>query len=215
MTHQAHLSLLQYVHQPDSGIVLDRLPNAQVETILEQGAVQRRDWQQELGLPFFHEEWEPMARPRCLTSGRRVRFVLMDESMTRFSGHPRLQSQHVMLPYPMKCPLTLSHTGFVVGTIDSFLLMSDQHREALKGFGIDSSAFTEGQWLLSEAELFSSALANAAWQGLQEQIFTHTCPVLFTRPGQPIGASELIGVALTPGDFPGCQNARVLKMWTA
>ena len=79
--------------------------------------------------------------------------------------------------------------------------------------GIHHPDFTEGQWILSEAELFESSLADAVWRGLQGEIFTHTCPVLFTRPGEASGGGQLIEVALTPGDYPGCQNARVLKMW--
>ncbi|HSL03726.1 MAG TPA: hypothetical protein VK901_09335 [Nitrospiraceae bacterium] len=215
MTQLAHLSPIQYVHQPDGRITLEGLPNVAVQVIAEQGAVQGRDWQRELGLPTYHEEWEAMARPRSLTSGRTIRFVLMDESQTRFPGHPRLQPHRVMLPYPMRCPLTLSHTGFVVGTVYSFLLISEQDHEALKRMAIDLPDFTEGQWILSEAELFSSALADKAWQGLQEQIFSHTCPVLLAKPGEPIGAGELIEVALTPGDYPGCPGARVLKTWMA
>ena len=214
MTRAAHLSPIQYVYT-GGRITVEGLPNVNIHTIAEQGAVQGRNWQQELGLPAYHEEWEAMARPQSLTSGRRIRFVLMDESVTRLQGNPRLQPQHIMLPYPMRCPLTLSHTGFVVGTVYSFLLISEQDREALKGLGIDQPDFTEGQWILSEAELFGSSLADKAWQGLQEQIFTHTCPVLFTNSGEPIGGGQLIEVALTPGDYPGCQNARVLKAWEA
>ena len=213
MTHPAHLSVIQYQHQQEGRISVDGLPNVQVETIQEQGAVQGRNWQQELRLPTCHEEWEVMARPHSLTSGRRIQFVLMDESETRLQGNSRLQPHHVMIPYPMRCPLTLSHTGFVVGTVSSFLLISEQDREALKGLGIDQPDFTEGQWILSEAELFSSALADTAWQGLREQIFTHTCPVLLSKRGEPIGGGELIEVALTPGDFPGCEGAKILRMW--
>ena len=203
MTHAVHLSPIQYVHT-DGRITVEGMPNVKIHTIQEQGAVQGRNWQQELKLPTYHEEWEAMARPHSLTSGRRIRFVLMDESVTRLQGTPRLQPHHVMLPYPMRCPLTLSHTGFVVGTVYSFLLIREEDREALKGLGIDQPDFTEGQWILSEAELFDSSLADTAWQGLQEQIFTHTCPVLFSKPGEPIGGGQLIEVALTPGDYPGC-----------
>ena len=213
MTHPAHLSPIQYVHQPDGRIALEGLPNVQVVTIQEQGAVQGRNWQQELGLPTYHEEWEEMARPQSLTSGRRIQFVLMDESVTRLQGNPRMQPHRIMLPYPMRVPLTLSHTGFVVGTVNSFLLIPEHDREALKILGMDQPDFTEGQWILSEAELFDSPLADTAWQGLQAQIFTHTCPVLLTMQGEPIGGGELIEVALTPGDYPGCSNARVLKTW--
>jgi hypothetical protein len=215
MTHPAHLSAIQYQHHKDGRITLEELPNVQVETVLEQGTIQGRNWQQELRLPTYHEEWETMARPRSLTSGRRIQFVLMDESVTRLTGNPRLQPQNIMLPYPMRVPLTLSHTGFVVGTVYSFLLISEQDREALKRLCIDQPDFTEGQWILSEAELFDSSLADTTWRGLQAQIFTHTCSLLSTQPGEPIGAGELIEVALTTGDYPGCQNARVLKTWGA
>ena len=177
MTQAAHLSPIQYAHQQDGRITVEGLPNVNIHTIAEQGA-----------------EWEAMARPHSLTSGRRIRFVLMDESVTRLQGNPRLQPQHVMLPYPMRCPLTLSHTGFVVGTVFSFLLIREQDREALQGMGIDHPDFTEGQWILSEAELFNSSLADKAWQGLRAQIFSHTCPVLFT--GEPSGGGQLIEVAL-------------------
>jgi hypothetical protein len=40
-------------------------------------------------------------------------------------------------------------------------------------------------------------------------------PVLFAKPGEPIGAAELIEVALTPGDYASCPNARILKTRTA
>jgi hypothetical protein len=194
---------------------LEGLPNVKVETILEQGVVHKRDWQQELRLPIFHEEWELMGRPRSLTSGHRIRFVLMDESRTRLPGQPRLQPHHVMPPSPMKCPLTLSHTGFVVGTVYTFLLISDQVRVALTIHGVELPDFPVGHWILSEAELFHSPLADAAWQGLQAQILTHACAVLLAKPSEAIGGGQLIEVALTPSDYPGCQNARVLKTWEA
>ncbi len=157
---------------------MEVLPNVQVETIQEQGAVQGRNWQRSLvSRPITRNgrRW----RDR-LTSGRRIRFVLMDESVTRLKGNPRLQPHHVLLPYPMHCPLTLSHTGYIVGTVYSFLLISQQDREALQGMGIKNPDCTEGQWILSEAGLCSSPLADKTWQGLQEQIFTHTCPVLLS-----------------------------------
>lgn len=215
MTRPVHLSPIQYVHHPDGRITLEGLPNVKVETILEQGAVQEHDWQQELKLPIFHEEWELMGRPRSLTSGRRIQFVLMDESRTRLPGQPRLQPHRVTHPYSMKCPLTLSHTGFVVGTVYSFLLISEQVRVTLPLLGVEPPDFTVGHWILSEAELFHSPLADAAWQGLQAQILTHACAVLLAKPGEAIGGGQLIEVALTPGVYPGCQNARVLKTWEA
>lgn len=213
MIHPAHISRIQYVHQPDGRVTLDGLPNVIVETIQEQGTVEGRDWHHELALPTYFEEYEEMALPRSSTNRRRFRFVLMDESATRFQGNPRLQPHRVLLPFPMRCPLTLSHTGFIVGSVYSFLLVSEEDKVALKSLGIEPPDFTEGKWILSEAELFDSPLADKAWQGLQQQIFTHTCPVLFRKPDEPTGGGELVEVALTPGDYPGCPRARVLKMW--
>jgi hypothetical protein len=213
-TRPVHLSPIQYVHHPDGRITLEGLPNVTVETILEPGAVPVRDWQQELKLPIFHEEWELMGRPRSLTSGRRIQFVLMDESRTRLPGQPRLQPHRLMALSRMKCPLTLSHTGLVVGTVYTFLLVSD-HRVARSLLGMEPPDFTVGHWILSEAELFHSPLADAAWQGLQAQVLTHACAVLLAKPGEAIGGGQLIEVALTPRHYPGCQNARVLKTWEA
>lgn len=213
MTHPAHLSRIQYIHQPDGRVTLDGLPNVTVAIIQEQGIVEGRDWQHELGLPTYFEEYEEMARPRRSTSGRRLRFVLMDESVTRLPGNPRLQPSRVLLPFPTRVPLTISHTGFIVGSVYSFLLGSEAEEEAFKKVGIEPPDFAEGHWILSEAELFDSPLADKAWQGLQQQIFTHTCPVLFRKPDEPIGGGELVEVALTPGDYPGCPGARVMKTW--
>ena len=94
MTQAAHLSPIQYAHQPDGRITVEGLPNVNIHTIAEQGAVQGRNWQQELNLPTNHEEWEAMARPHSLTSGRRIRFVLMDESVTRLQSSPAAATRH-------------------------------------------------------------------------------------------------------------------------
>ncbi|HSL05661.1 MAG TPA: hypothetical protein VK901_19225 [Nitrospiraceae bacterium] len=72
-------------------------------------------------------------------------------------------------------------------------------REALKRRSFHQPNFTEGQWILSEAELFDSALADAAWQGMQEQVFSHTCPCLLTKPGEAIGEGRTGGGGAHPG----------------
>ena len=72
--------------------------------------------------------------------------------------------------------------------------------------GIDHPDFTESQWILSEAELFSSALADTAWHGRRNRSSRIRVRSCLPSP---------IEVALTPGDYPGCQNARVMKTWEA
>ena len=47
MTHAVHLSPIQYVHT-DGRITVEGMPNVKIHTIAEQGAVQGRNWQQEL-----------------------------------------------------------------------------------------------------------------------------------------------------------------------
>lgn len=213
MTLQAHLSAIQILRQQDGSMQIKDLPHVNVETIQEQGAVTGRNWQRELGLPTYYEEWEAMARIRGL-SARHIRFVLMDESATRLPGNPRLQPQKVTLPATSTCPFELGHTGFVVGVVYTFLLGFDELRTQIPSmFGFELPKGLEGDYIIGQAQLFDSLLADKAWEGLQRGIFTHTCPVLFRQTEEPAGTGQLVEVTLTPGDYPGCPGAGVLKIW--
>lgn len=215
MTSQAHLSAIQILRQQDGSMRIKDLPHVNVETIQEQGAVTGRNWQAELGLPTYHEEWEAMARIRGLSS-RHIRFVLMDESITRLPGNPRLQPQQITLPPSASCSLELGHTGFVVGAVYTFLLGFDELRTQIPSmFGFEPPNGLEGDYIIGQAQLFDSLLADKAWEGLQRGIFTHTCPLLFRHTEEPAGTGKLVEVALTPGDYPGCPGAGVLKIWDA
>lgn len=206
-----HLSPIQFAQQPDGVMRLKNMPNLTLEPIQEQGQVIGRDWQGELELPHYYEEWELMARATGL-SARRLNFVLMDEAVTRLPGNPRMCPQQVTLP--QACPLELGHTGFVIGVVFNFFLGSDAaYPQIPRLLGFDVPSDLEGNYIIGTGQLLDSPLAQKAWQGLQQTIFTHVCPNVF-RPADALpGTGQLVQVTLTPGDYPGCPNARVLQTW--
>ena len=57
MTQAAHLSPIQYVHQPDGRITVEGLPNVNIHTIAEQGAVQGRNWPFESAISTRDGKW--------------------------------------------------------------------------------------------------------------------------------------------------------------
>ena len=210
-TPPPHISPIQFAQQPDGSMRLEGLPHVTLEAIQEQGRVIGRDWQGELGLPQYYEDWELLARDTRL-SAQYLRFVLMDEAVTRLPGNPRMQPQQVILP--QTCPLELGHTSFVIGVVFAFILGFDAVRQEIPSLlGIDIPSDLEGDYIVGTARLFTSPLAGKAWQGLQQNIFTHVCPNVFRPTGDPPGTGHLVQVTLAPGDYPGCPNARVLKTW--
>ena len=181
-----------------------------MQTIEEQGHVIGRNWQQELELPTYQEEWEAMATVRGM-SLRHVRFIVMDQSASRLPGHARLQPKAVILP--STCPFELGHTGFVIGNVYGFVTGFDELRELIPSlFNIEIPTEPEGDFIIGTARLFDSALAQKAWEGLQLGIFTHVCPMIFT-PAESPGMQRLAQVSLVPGDFVGCEGARILTTW--
>lgn len=204
-----HISLIQYDQQPDGSMTLKGLPHVTLETIEQQGRVAGRDWQPELGMPLYFEEWESMARLHSVQSRHVVRFVLLDESPTRLPGNPRLQPQRVTLP--AMCQLELGHTGFVVGMVHTFMPVSMAMREQIQiFFDLKIPTDLEGDFIIGMASLFDSPLAEKAWEGLRRGIFTHVCPALLRPSSEPPETGQLVQVSLVPGDYPGCLNARVL-----
>lgn len=213
MTARAHLSLIQFTQQPGGVMGLKNLPNITLEAIQDQGTVTGRDWPSELSLPTYYEDWELLSRIRGV-SPRHVRFVLMDESPTRLPGNPRLQPQKVTLPMPQTCALELGHTGFLIGVVYAYIVGFDELRtEVPSMLGIELPMELDGDYIIGQAQLFDSPLADAAWLGLQRNIFTHVCPNIFRPTGAEPGTGTLVQVTLTPGDYPGCPNARVLNTW--
>jgi hypothetical protein len=130
----------------------------------------------------------------------------MDESPTRLTGHPRMQPKQIVLP--TQCPLELGHSGFVIGTVYQYTLGLEALRSALPALlGLTLPAELDGDYLLAQATFFDSPLAEKAQAGVQKNIFSHVCPVLWsTAPGTGL----LVQVSLVPGDYPGCPNAKIL-----
>jgi hypothetical protein len=192
--------------------MLAGLPGVKLELIEAQGRVRGRDWQSELKLPIYAEEWEQWSEVRGMSS-RHVRFIVMDESASRLPGHPRLNPQAITLP--KEVPLELGHSGFVIGFVHSFITGFDELRNMIPElFGIEIPLdLIEGDYIVGEARLFDSLLADAAWRGLQQGIFSHTCPMIFS-PAESPSMESLAQVSLVCGDYAGCPGARVLKTWS-
>lgn len=204
----------QYIHKPDGTITLEGHPGITLDVIEAQGHATARDIERELGLPTYFEEWEALATSQGL-SPRRVRFCLMDESETRLQGNPRLQPRKIVLPSTSTCLLEFGHRGFVVGVVFAFYLGFTENVDDLTYMGIEIPNDIEGDCLVADAQLFDSPLADKAWDALRLGIFSHVCPLVFRKIDEPVGTGQLVEVSLVDGDYPGCQNARVLKTWEA
>ncbi len=208
-----HVSPFQFVKTEDGSMGLAGFPHVRLKTHEAQGYTAGRDWRRELGLPTYFEQWEAMAKFRNddLT-GRRIQFVLMDESETHLSGRPRYNPAVVALPEVAL--LELGHAGFIVGLVSGFRLAVGEQRHLLPkalGITLPEDMVPQGNFVIAEAALFDSALADKAWQGLQQGLFTHVCPAIFTPDGSPEGGEKLVMVSLVPGDGASIANARVLS----
>lgn len=213
MSDRRHLSPFQFKEAPDGSMSLKDHPNVRLDTIEEQGTVKGRDWQSELKLPVYFEEWEALARIKSPFYRGSLTFIVMDESPTRLPGHPRLQPKQIVLS--TVCGLELGHSGFVVGMVHSYHLgIDDLQRTLPSRLNVKLPAEVEGDFLIAQATFFDSLLADRALEGLKRNIFTHTCPVLWTPDGAPTGTGALVQVALVPGDYPGCPNAKVINWST-
>jgi hypothetical protein len=185
-------------------------PEVRLHTVEEQGSVVGRDWQRELDLPVYWEQWEYLARPRSDAHRGRLQFILMDESETRLQGNPRLQPKQIVLP--TQCSLELGHSGFTVGSVYGYFLGTGDMRQSIPSLlNLTLPTELEGDFLIGVAQFFNSALAEKAKQGLERQIFSHVCPIVWSPPGAPIGTGALVQVSLATADYPGCNNAKILS----
>jgi hypothetical protein len=176
-------------------------PALTLNTVEQQGKVAGRDWQQELSLPYYFEEWEALATPKSDAHRGQLTFVLLDESETNLPGHPRMRPTQIVLP--TACRLELGHTGFLIGSIGAFFLGG-----ALLNIPLPNGL--EGDFIIGQATFFDSALAERAQEGLTRGIFTHVCPVVWSTEGASPGTGLVVQVSLVSGDYPGCPNSRVL-----
>ncbi len=210
-----HRSVIgRLVQQQDETWALRNFPEATVLAVEEDGPP--RNWLSELGLPANREDLEILARPRGLST-RRLSFILLDESPTRFPGHPCLKPEKIGLPPSVQ--LELGHIGYAIGTVDYFVPLLQSRKLSpgpvlLQSVEPHSIQFSpEGSFIVAHARLFDSELATAAWRGAEKGVFTHACPIIYRRPDEPADGGTLIQVSLVCGDFPGCANARVLRRW--
>lgn len=206
--------LQQFQHNEDGTISIKGQPGIVVEAIAEQdlalATAHALQLENVLGLPHYREDWERFAAYTGMSS-RMVKFVLVDESISRLVGSPRYQPRNIT--WPASCALEFGHRGFLVGMLTSITQCFDLPAEALKTLGIDVPI--EGACLIGEAQLFNSRLADKAWEAMQRGLFTHVCPLLFRQPQEPLGGGTLVEVSLVSGDYPGCRNARIVKAWEA
>lgn len=208
-----HLSPFQFEQQPDGSMGLADFAALTLNTIEGQGHVTGRNWQSELALPEFFEQWEAMATPRSDAHRGRMTAALFDEAPTRLVGHPKMQPKQIVLP--TACPLELGHSGFVVGGVYGFVLGVEAMRGAVPALlNLTLPAELEGDYILGQATFFDSLLAKKAQEGIQRNIFTHVCPVVWSTEGASPGTGLLVQVSLVCGDFPGCPNSRILNWST-
>ena len=187
------------------------------QPIIDRGTATGRNWADELGLPIDYLEWLVMSKIRGL-SARHIRFLLMDESTPRSSSNPWLQPQTVTLP--QTCPIELGHSGFVVGFVYAYFVGHTELRAEIPSmFGFELPSGLAGDFIIGQARLFDSLLAEKAWQGLQQGTFTkvchaHICPLLSGPSDKPVSPPQLIEVSLMTDDSHG-YHARILKTWEA
>ncbi len=189
------------IDQHTGTVAVDGIPGVQVDTVEAVLTIEGqpvRDWLVELGLPKHWETLEAMATPRGY-SKRWVRFVVGDESRTAFPGKwrqvPRLWRYH-----RSGYLLTLAHLPFVLGVCHTVWRGNPEEAPG-----------AEGACVLSEARLYDSDLADAAWRGIQQGIFIGVSPILERRGMDPQGGGAILEIGLT--DQPVCPGARILKTW--
>lgn len=196
---------LQYVQDTQGGWGVQQAPNTPTFTVQDSEPV--RDWLAELDLPKDWAKLEAMAQPRGMST-RRLRFILVDESLTTMPRVPRFKPQQWVFFPGESYRFTLAHLGFVIGSVDTIWRAKPGELEP---------GTVEGAAILAEALLYQSPLADAAWRGIQLGIFGHACGVVHMwRAPLPDGSGEfakdeLLEVALI--DRPGCQNAKILRTW--
>ena len=138
----------------------------------------------------------------------------MVQSETRFPDRYRFQPQRIALP--STCHLEIGHRGFLIGIVHTFILRFDEMRVQIPTkFGVELPKEVEGDYVVGQATLFDSPLAERAWDALRLGIFLHVCPLVFRKIDEPAGMGQLVEISLVDGAYTGCQNARVRKTWKA
>ncbi len=158
------------------------------------------DWLAALSLPKDWDELDRLSEFHGF-SNRYVRFVLADESKTRFPGSPRMNPKSYRYPDRRRpAQLTLGHLGYTIGEVYAIEPGSPSEVPTADGF-----------FLVGIGRFFDSELATAAWEGISRGIFAHVCTVLLRTENEQFGSGQILEVAII--DRPGCPGARILRYW--
>lgn len=177
-----------------TGVSVEGMPQLTAHTIKEKHPV--RDWLAELSIPKDWNAIDQMAIPKGL-SCRKLECILADSSPTRLPGNPRFDVNKWTYPNG-GLYLELGHLGRYVGVLEHIWLGSPSKVK-----------IAEPPFLMAQATLFDSELADRAWWGLQQAIFTHISPVALSPTNDPAVILTYAGLV----DIPACDNALVLKFW--
>ncbi len=204
-------SPIQYQHLDDGQIQLAGHPEVNLLVPEGQAAAVRPEWEASIGFPVYQEHWVEWSVAKGL-SGRCLRFVLCDESLTNHVGHWRFQPQRIRIAAPQgRYLLTAGHRGFCIGVVYGVQLAM---KETGLGLDMEWPEWIEGDsCLIGQAMLYESRLADAAWCGVQRGILDRVCAVVSMQPDEPPGTGLLEEVALVSEPEAACPGARVLKTW--
>lgn len=184
---------------PDGQCAMSGLPGVTVvRNELPEIQICVRDWLAELGLPKDWNALDAMARPSGL-SERRFRALIGDESPTRFRGAFRYRPSEWKVQAGGQ-RLTLAHLGYIVGLFEHVWY---GHPE--------EAPHAEGTFLMGQARLYDSRLADAAWEGIRRGIFGGVCAVVVRPADAEPGTGELVEVALAELDQVGQPAARIVE----
>lgn len=201
------MSPLQFQHLVDGAVQLVGRPDVTLKLVGGKASAVFPEWERTLGLPTYQEQWEALAIARGLSS-RFLEFVLCDESRTKLIGNWRNQPARIRFQ-PGWHRITLGHTGFIIGKCYALTL---HPKEPATGH-VKRPDFVEGDCLIGYAQLYDSPLADIAWRGLREHIFSHACAVVAQQPDDPDGTGDLQEIALVSEAEAGCPGARILRTW--
>lgn len=205
-----HLSPFRVVPQPDGSFcTIDgdgRVTCDAVEAVEDDQPELIQDWQTILGLPHDEHALMELAKPRGFSS-RRLKFIVGDEGPTRRKDGRPLRPQEWIYAWS-GTPFALEHLGLVVGMCDR--LVGVPNDPVVRSI-MDDIPEAVGNFLLGEALLYDSPLADAVWLGIQRGIFKFACPVLLRSLNTPLDSGELVEVCLT--HRPVCLGARLLRYW--
>ena len=158
MSDYPRMSPLQFLHLADGSVQIVGRPYVTIKVHEDQAHTGVPEWERQLGLPKFQEEWEALSIDRGF-SDRFVRFVLCDQSRTKHVGNYPLQPARIRIQ-PGSYLFTLGHSGFEIGRCPVVKL----HPKEMTRVFLHLPNFVDGDCLIGEAQLYDSPLPAFATQ---------------------------------------------------